>query len=153
MPCCASTTLSWLCAASRSARLRVNLGGMCCTIRTAACCPVGSAGTTSASARGPPVDAAIAAHCRARPGSANSACMWAPRAGRASTGIRRMAALRTGAEHAEQPLAEARDRVLAPVLLLGHEVHRAQLERADGRGGARARRTSSPPRSAAATRT
>ena len=42
---------------------------------------------------------------RARPGSANSACMCAPRAGRASTGIRRIVGAPHRAQRAEQALA------------------------------------------------
>jgi len=55
----------------------------------AAPAPGASLGTTSHSARGPPVEAAMATHPRARPGSARkSGLAAAPRGVRASTGSR-----------------------------------------------------------------
>src|SRR5207245_1458842 len=71
-PSSASTTRSALIESSRSARLRVNLAGMCCTTSTAAPHPGESRGTTSASARGPPADAASATTHRARARTAGS---------------------------------------------------------------------------------
>ena len=139
MPSAASTTLSRLCAASRSARLRVNLGGMCCTIRTAA--------PLTRSAAGAPARPGRAARrwrprwprtAGARPGARTSRPRAARRAdGRASTGSRWMSARPRRAQHAEQPVGEPRAGRGAPVVLLGHEIHGAQLERADRGRGAR----------------
>src|SRR2546423_9921753 len=56
----ASHTHSGLIASSRDANSRVNSLGICCTITTAAASCAGRRGMISASARGPPVDDAIA---------------------------------------------------------------------------------------------
>ena len=58
-PSIASATRRWLMRSSLSASVRVNSRGMCCTIITATPMLSGKWGMISASARGPPVDAAI----------------------------------------------------------------------------------------------
>ena len=79
----------------------------------------------------------MAAHCRARPGSANSACTWAPRVGRASTGmLRYRRAPRPSRSMPSSRSPNRADRLRAAILFLRHQIHRAELEGPDGRGGA-----------------
>ena len=72
----------------------MNIGGMCCTMSTAAPRPVGNEGTRSARARGPPVDAAMATASRARGRSPSSGAWRTGTGGRASTDTREMSAAR-----------------------------------------------------------
>src|SRR5712691_3058753 len=70
------------------------MGGMCWTMRTAAPRPVGSEGTRSARARGPPVEAAIATARRARGRNPGSGAWRTGTGGRASTETREISAAR-----------------------------------------------------------